>query len=185
MTTKANHFFNNLLKKIQNRIKNYGLKKKYKSDLIFLFHISFCLFRFLFLCRSHSVNGSNYKNPGSFFCKQTFIQTKNPLTKQSVIDWDTPQRGDIIVFKYPIDESIPYTKRVIAVPGDKVKLLNKQVFVNGKQLQLTLVEEKTDHYLFEENLNGLTYKVKFSKHIELTDNMPEITVPEGKILCYG
>ncbi|MDD7985402.1 signal peptidase I [Lentisphaera marina] len=186
MTNKVTQFFYILFRKFQNRIKNYGVKKKYKSDLLFLFFLlvfassGFCSY----VVPTASMDPT-IKIQDRFFANKLSYRLKIPFTKQSVIDWNTPQQGDIIVFKYPKDESIPYTKRVIAVPGDKIELVNKQVFVNSAELQLTLLEETSDHYLFEENLNGLTYKVKFSKHIELTDNMPEITVPEGQYFVMG
>lgn len=41
------------------------------------------------------------------------------------------QRGDIVVFHYPVNPSQHFVKRVIAVPGDRLRLINKQVFVNG------------------------------------------------------
>jgi signal peptidase I len=44
------------------------------------------------------------------------------------------QRGDVIVFKFPFDDHAHYVKRVIAVPGDRVKIVDQQVFVNGKPL---------------------------------------------------
>lgn len=43
-----------------------------------------------------------------------------------------PERGDIIVFKYPVNPDIYFIKRVIGVPGDVVEMKNKVVFVNGK-----------------------------------------------------
>lgn len=44
------------------------------------------------------------------------------------------QRGDVIVFKFPFDDHAHYVKRVIAVPGDRIKIVDQQVFVNGKPL---------------------------------------------------
>lgn len=53
-------------------------------------------------------------------------------------DWLIPyeriKRGDIIVFRYPVNPSQHFVKRVIGVPGDHIRLINKQVFVNGKPL---------------------------------------------------
>ncbi len=46
-----------------------------------------------------------------------------------------PKRGDIIVFKYPKDESLYYIKRVIGTTGDTIELKNKELFVNGKAMQ--------------------------------------------------
>jgi signal peptidase I len=45
------------------------------------------------------------------------------------------QRGDIVVFHYPVDPAQHFVKRVIGVPGDRVRLVNKQVFVNGVPLK--------------------------------------------------
>src|ERR1700675_4606747 len=42
------------------------------------------------------------------------------------------RRGDIIVFRYPLDISENYVKRVIGVPGDRIRLVNKMVYLNGK-----------------------------------------------------
>jgi len=44
------------------------------------------------------------------------------------------QRGDIIVFRYPVHPSQHFVKRVIGVPGDRVRLVNRRVFVNGTAL---------------------------------------------------
>src|SRR5947199_518520 len=41
-------------------------------------------------------------------------------------------RGDIIVFRYPVHPSQHFVKRVVGVPGDRVRLVNRQVYVNGK-----------------------------------------------------
>lgn len=45
------------------------------------------------------------------------------------------RRGDIVVFRYPVNPTQHFVKRVIGTPGDRVRLVNKRVFVNGKQLQ--------------------------------------------------
>lgn len=41
-------------------------------------------------------------------------------------------RGDIIVFRYPMDRNVDYVKRCVALPGDKVEIKDKRVFINGK-----------------------------------------------------
>jgi signal peptidase I len=56
-----------------------------------------------------------------------------PLSKY-LLPYTDVKRGDIIVFRYPIDISQNYVKRVIGVPGDHIHLVNKTVYLNGKPL---------------------------------------------------
>ncbi len=58
-----------------------------------------------------------------------------------LLPYTEPKRGDIIVFRYPIDIQQNYVKRVIGVPGDHIKVVNKVVYLNGKGL----VEPYTHH----------------------------------------
>lgn len=57
---------------------------------------------------------------------------KIPFTDIVVTKTGTPKRGDIIVFKYPKDPSINFVKRLIAVPGDEVEIVNGLVKISGK-----------------------------------------------------
>jgi signal peptidase I len=52
-----------------------------------------------------------------------------------VMPYRTVRRGDIVVFHYPVNPAQHFVKRVIGVPGDRVRLVNKQVFVNGVALK--------------------------------------------------
>ncbi len=52
-----------------------------------------------------------------------------------ILPYQGISRGDIIVFLYPIDPQQHFVKRVIGVPGDHLRLINKQVFINGKPLR--------------------------------------------------
>src|SRR6201984_1884547 len=49
-------------------------------------------------------------------------------------------RGDIIVFHYPVDPQQHFVKRVIGLPGDRLRMVNKKVFINGKQLDEPYVQ---------------------------------------------
>jgi len=55
-----------------------------------------------------------------------------PFTDKKLFDINKPERGDVIVFIYPEDESKDYIKRVIGLPGDTINIINKQIFINDK-----------------------------------------------------
>jgi signal peptidase I len=51
-----------------------------------------------------------------------------------LLPYTEPKRGDIIVFRYPLDIRQNYVKRVIGVPGDHIKIVDKQLYLNGKAM---------------------------------------------------
>jgi len=55
-----------------------------------------------------------------------------PVLNTKIIDIGEPQRGDVVVFRYPKDPSVDYIKRVVGLPGDRIGYYNKTVYVNGK-----------------------------------------------------
>ena len=55
-----------------------------------------------------------------------------PVLNSKIIEIGKPERGDVVVFRYPKDPSVDYIKRVVGLPGDKIGYYNKIVYVNGK-----------------------------------------------------
>ncbi|WP_020205115.1 signal peptidase I [Cupriavidus sp. WS] len=80
-----------------------------------------------------------------------------PVVNQKIIPVGEPQRGDVMVFRYPKDQSLDYIKRVIGVPGDVVSYQDKRLTINGKPAQYALLPD----YLDEERLS-------YSKHFDET-----------------
>ncbi len=93
---------------------------------------------------------------------------KNPFTGEYLIEGRDPQLGDIIIFPFPENPSVDYIKRVVGVPGDVLEIRNKQLYRNGEKV----IEEYTE-YSQPNNTLGRA------------NNMPEITVPEGKYFVMG
>ena len=57
---------------------------------------------------------------------------RNPLTNKVWVQVGQPQRGDVVVFIFPQDPAKDYIKRIIGLPGDRIEIVNKKVFINGK-----------------------------------------------------
>jgi signal peptidase I len=89
-----------------------------------------------------------------------------PIINKKVIEINQPQRGDVMVFRYPENPSLDYIKRVVGVPGDKIEYKNKRLTINGKTLNYEnsldfLQEGDSLQYLnqFQENLTGVKHQI--------------------------
>jgi len=58
-----------------------------------------------------------------------------PVLNTKIIENKTPERGDIVVFRYPVDPSIPFIKRVVGLPGDKFKYQDKILTINDEAVE--------------------------------------------------
>ncbi|CAJ0716130.1 Signal peptidase I [Ralstonia edaphis] len=88
-----------------------------------------------------------------------------PIVNKKIVELNQPQRGDVMVFRYPKDESMDYIKRVIGVPGDVVKYDNKRLTVNG---QLATYAPQSDYLdgerltyskQYQETLGNVTHNI--------------------------
>ncbi len=98
---------------------------------------------------------------------------KIPFTDGKIlIPGKHPQKDDIVVFEYPEDPSKDFIKRVVAVGGDSIEIVNKKVYVNGLDVEdQPWVEHKDSQVI--------------SGAFATRDNMPKIHVPEGKFFVMG
>ncbi|MBK1693962.1 signal peptidase I [Chromatium weissei] len=55
-----------------------------------------------------------------------------PVLNYKIVEIGNPQRGDVVVFKYPENPKIDYIKRVVGLPGDEINYRNKTIYVNGE-----------------------------------------------------
>lgn len=130
-----------------------------------------------------------------------------PVINTKILDNHSPERGDVMVFRYPPQPNLDYIKRVIGVPGDEVVYRNKTLTVNGqpvpKVAQSDFYDKDTLSYSkqFEESLGGKTFSTlndaQRAAFVEATTDFPfkdqcrytvegvACTVPEGHYFMMG
>jgi signal peptidase I len=72
---------------------------------------------------------------GDHLLVNKFIFEGSGAWYEKLLPYRSVRRGDIVVFKFPYDDHVHYVKRVIGVPGDRVRIVNQQVFINGSLLK--------------------------------------------------
>ncbi len=116
--------------------------------------------------------------------------TKIPLTDSRILPIRHPERGDVIVFEFPEDEGKSYfkrrdfIKRVVGVPGDRVEIRDKRVYVNGKPHSIPQEVHK-DGSLALGGLRSCLDVDTFPRPQLCRDYMPEIRVPEDQYFVMG
>ncbi len=96
-----------------------------------------------------------------------------------VVEWDAPERGDIVVFVYPKDPGKDFIKRVVAVGGDEVRIRDKRLFVNG-------VADDADYAHFgDPHLIVPGPRDNYPERTTGGAGAPATVVPEGKLFVMG
>jgi signal peptidase I len=108
---------------------------------------------------------------------------------------DTPQRGDVVVFRWPGDHAQAWVKRVVGLPGDRIQMRQGQLFINDHPASLKgdgVGEAEDDSgnvekaYRYIETLpNGVSHAIFKLRDNGRLDNTPEVTVPAGKLFVLG
>lgn len=105
-----------------------------------------------------------------------------------------PQRGDVVVFAHPLDGRT-MIKRVIGLPGERIKLAHGRLYINGKLVEREL--EASYHYRdqggavvgvsrYTEKLpGGRDHTIVQRSDDNIAENMPDLVVPEGELFMMG
>ncbi len=115
-----------------------------------------------------------------------------PVTNTKIIEGDSPQRGDVIVFRFPDKPEINYIKRVIGLPGDTVELRKHVLFVNDNMVTSDLIgvySDTPDQVGFFRRLESLPdakpHEYLLKPEPQPSQNFPRTTVPEGHYFVMG
>ena len=118
-----------------------------------------------------------------------------PFMHKEILDLADPEHGDIIVFRYPRNPKLNYIKRVVALPGDRIRVQNNKIILNGEPQPFTY----TDKYQFIDDrcrsrtMRSYTENIGGMEHVALTNtgmggllaNRSEVTVPAEHVFVMG
>lgn len=123
-----------------------------------------------------------------------------PVTKTKLVDIGEPQRGDVVVFRYPQNPRLDYIKRLVALPGDRVAYRGRVLYINGKEILQTKVgiykavgsgERMRGSWELQEGPKGAEHAILINPRVpDFTPGCQvlakgEITVPDGHFFVMG
>jgi signal peptidase I len=116
---------------------------------------------------------------------------KLPLWGVTLIPIGKPKVGEVALFRWPVNPSVTFVKRVIGMPGDKVSYVDKVLYINGqKQTQKylgTAVDKEgspTEVKVYSENLAGYTHNIWIRPGMS-ANNFRDLVVPAGHYFMMG
>ncbi|MHC8441972.1 MAG: signal peptidase I [Candidatus Eutrophobiaceae bacterium] len=118
-----------------------------------------------------------------------------PVLNKKILSNEDPERGDVIVFRYPLDPSVLYIKRVIGMPEDKIFYYNKQLLINGELMPQEILPAhehklpstlKNDSIVSREFLSNSEHDILIqSLRSWGDDSVFEFNVPKGHYFVLG
>lgn len=164
----------------------------------------FAFFVLLILASRSAIADWNYVPSGSM--KPTILEgdmiwvnrmaydLKVPFSTWRIARWDAPERGDIVIAYSPLD-GVRLVKRVVAIPGDVVEVVDQSLIVNGEvptyelieaeSLPLLTEQDRRTHGFATESLLGHERKVMYGTRRGGFSQGHQVTVPEGQYFLMG
>lgn len=91
-----------------------------------------------------------------------------PVLNRKVIELGQPKRGDVVVFRYPLDPSTPFIKRIVGLPGDTVRYIDKALYINDQRVEsvsegtfvgVRSAASNTGAVMFKEHLGDIEHDI--------------------------
>lgn len=124
--------------------------------------------------------------PGDFILVNKFSYgLRLPVLHNKIVDFGEPQRGDVVVFRYPEDPSIAFIKRIVGLPGDRLEYRDKQIYINGEPAPQEVIEGgKLGFTAFFEQLGDSRHKAQIREG-GYPGNNATYEVPAGHYFAMG
>ncbi|QTP58750.1 signal peptidase I [Billgrantia antri] len=111
-----------------------------------------------------------------------------PVTHTRILELGEPERGDVMVFRFPSEPSVNFIKRVVALPGDIVRYEDKQLYINGEPVPKHLLDQAPSaapgEWLLEEQLGEVSHRI-YNNPRDPGPRVREIVVPDGHYFTMG
>jgi signal peptidase I len=165
-----------------------------KGIQFFLSVLVIVVFMITFVVQAFRVPSESMENTlliGDFLLADKLHHANDGAFWNWLLPYRSIQRGDIVVFRYPVDPSQYFVKRVIGLPGDRIRLQNKVVYVNGTRLQEPYVIHMMPNYdVYRDNFPlrvGVSLDVNRRWRSEITRHLDggELVVPSGQYFVMG
>lgn len=123
--------------------------------------------------------------------------TNTSLDPIYLSDFKMPERGDVVVFKYPMEPNLNYIKRMIGLPGDRIELIDDVVYVNGVKTEAesfmpaAVIEDMDERYkdysldYFKTTTGKAIHITQTERFINKYRTIPEFVVPDGYYFVMG
>lgn len=129
---------------------------------VLIFAVSIFLFIYLLVLQPHKIKGASME--------PNFHDGEFLLTDKVTYRFGEPKRGDVVVFKAPPDESNEFIKRIIAVPGERVKIEGGRVYINGQMLEEEYLDPALQTNSGSVLAEGQEYTIPAEQYVMLGDN---------------
>ena len=151
---------------------DFILLRLIKSGVTFIFDfletivvaLSIFVVIYLFIVQPHEVKGSSME--------PSFQNNEYIITDKVSYRFGIPERGDVVIFKAPVNPEVDYIKRIIGLPGESVMVQNGRVFLDGKILNEPYLADLTPVFPGGFIKEGVTITVPENHYFVMGDNRP-------------
>lgn len=108
-----------------------------------------------------------------------------PIVNIKLLNIGKPTRGDVIVFKYPLDTKLDFIKRVVALPGDFITYTNKRILINGHEIHEKFIKNTFSTEIWLEDIDSNKHQLYNDPYYPNCVSYKKFFVPENYYFVMG